>query len=70
MHIIFMPSQDLHIMDWLSHNNPKHKDQEIDGMRLNVNAISTSVNIPVCTSIQNAAKCEDTYLQELKTYIM
>ena len=37
-----------------------------------MNGISTSVNIPVCTSIQDiqAATCEDTCLQELKVYII
>ena len=41
-------------------------------MRVNVNGISPSVNIPLYTSIENilAATNGDTYLQELKVYII
>ena len=58
-------------MDWLSHDNhTENKDQEIVGMSINVRAINTSVNIPVCMSIGNIQAVkhahEDTHLQELK----
>ena len=41
-------------------------------MRVNANAISTSVNIPVCMSIEYilGTTHEDAHLQELKTYII
>ena len=60
-------------MDWLSHNNhAENRDQEIAGMSVNVNVISASVNMLVCTSIEDkqAAACRDEHLQDLKTYII
>ena len=60
-------------MDLLSHNSHmQNRDQEIVEMRININAISTSVNIPLCTIIQDikAAICGDSHLQELKAHII
>ena len=72
IHIIYKPGPDLYMLDWLSDNNQKKKKQEMEVIRVNVNAISTSVNIPVCTSIQDTqrATCEDVHLQKLKAYIV
>ena len=58
-------------MDWLPHNNhTENEDQKIARMSINVNAISTSVNMLVCTSIEDilAATKKDAYLQELATH--
>ena len=57
----------------LSHNNHAEKrDQEIAGMKMNMNASSTSVIIPVFTSIEDIlpATHEDTHQQELKVNIL
>ena len=71
MHIIYKADPDLDIMDWLSHNNHKEsKIQEIEGMKVNMKAISMLISIPTCTSKQDipTATCEDVHLQEVKTY--
>ena len=73
MHIIYKPGPNTYIINKLSsYNHEEKRDQETAGMRVNVNAIRTSVNIPVCTSIQEiqAPTHEDAYLQELKAYII
>ena len=60
-------------MDWLSHNNhTENRDQEIAGMRVNINAICTSVNIPVCTSKQDtqAETCEGAHIQKMKACVI
>ena len=67
--IIYIPGLHLYITDRLSKNNHmEDKDQEITGMNRSVNAISTTVKMPVCTSIE-AATCEDAHLKKLKSYI-
>ena len=55
----------------LSHNHKDNKGQEIEGMSIDVNAIITSVNISMCTSIKaiQTATCEDVHFQEIKAYI-
>ena len=63
----------LYTMDWLCHNNhTENQDQKIEGMRASMNTISMSINIQMCTSIEDiwAAICEDIHLQELKPYII
>ena len=51
VHIIYKPDPDLYMMEWLSHNShAKIRDHKIAGMCVNVNAITTSVTMPVCTS--------------------
>ena len=73
MHMTYNLGPDLYIVDWLSKNNPKeNKDQDIEGMRVSVNDISPSINIPVCTFMQDiqTATHEDVHLQELKMYII
>ena len=57
----------------LFHNNhAENRNQVIARMRVNLNTISTSVNIPVCTSIQDiqATTHDDKHPQELKTYVI
>ena len=71
VHNIYRPGPELYIADWLSYNNHKENwDLEIAGMSVNVNAISTSVNIPLHMSIEDIHTTlhEDTHLQELKAY--
>ena len=70
--IIYMPCQDLYTADWLSQNNHEgNRDQEITCMNLNVSAISTSVNMPVSTSIEDIQVThEDAHMQKLRSYII
>ena len=52
VHITYKLDPDLYIMDWQSQNNhAENGDQEVAGMNINVSAISTSVNMSVCTTI-------------------
>ena len=53
VHIIYKCGWNLYTADWLSKNNhtQKMEDQEINGININVNVISRTVNMPVCTSI-------------------
>ena len=52
--IIYKSGPNLYIVDWLSQNNfTEDRDQEITGKNINVNAISTLVNMPVCTSTED-----------------
>ena len=49
-----MPGQNLYIADWPSHNNhTENRDKAIAGKSVNMNAISTSVNMPLCMSIED-----------------
>ena len=69
VHVIYKPGPDLHITNWLSHNNhTENRDQEIAGMVVNVNVISTSVNILVFMSIEDlqTATGDDAHPQDLK----
>ena len=62
---MYKPGLDLYNADWLSRSNhAKDGDKEITGMNLNMSAISTSVNVPVSTSIEDiqVAICEDARL--------
>ena len=44
--IIYKPGPDLYIVEWLSYNNhTENRDQEITGMKVNVHATSTLLNI-------------------------
>ena len=47
-------------------------DEKITGMNINASAISTSVNMPVCTSMEviQVAAHEDAHLQKLRSYII
>ena len=69
--IIHKPGPDLYITDWLPRNNhadKKHK--EIVGMSIHVSIISTSVNMPVCTSTEDIHQHKKTHSQKLKIYII
>ena len=45
---------ELYIVDWLSHHNHIEKwDQEIPGLNIIMHNISMSVDVPVCTSIED-----------------
>ena len=72
-HILYKPDHDLYIADMLSWNNHmENKDQEIVGMNVNMDAISTAVGIPICASIEElqAATRQGADLQRLKSYII
>ena len=50
--ITYKPDLDLFVADWLSGQNHKEdKDEEIEGMQVNVNNVETSMNIPDCMMI-------------------
>ena len=73
MCIIYKPGPKLYTLDWQSCNSHKeNKDKKIYGMKINMNANITSLNIPVCISIQDIQNPihEDAHLQELKAYII
>ena len=54
VHSIFKCDPDLYIADGLFQNiHTEKSDQEITGMITNMNAISTLVNMPVYTSIED-----------------
>ena len=73
MCIIYKLGPDLYTADWLSDNDQtESRDWEIAGMSINISTISTLVNMPVCTSIEDIhiAKLKDTDLQKLKAYMI
>ena len=52
INIIYKPGLDLFMADLLSRQNHKEdKDEEIEGIQVNVNNIETSTNIPECMMI-------------------
>ena len=68
LHNIYKPGPDVYIADCLFYNNhAENKDQEIAGMSTNASGISTLVNMPVCTPIEDkqAVTWENAHLQEL-----
>ena len=70
---IFKHSQDLYITDEVSSTNHREdKAQVFTGMNINVNTISTAVNIPVCTSVEDiqVVTHEGAHLQKLKSYMI
>ena len=72
VYIMYKPGPDLYITGWLSfYNHTENKDHKMTGMNINVSAITTSINMPVCTSIEHiqVATQKDCHLQKLKTYI-
>ena len=59
--------------DWLSQiHHTENIDHVITGMDISMNAISTSVSMPVCTSIEDIWEetQEGTHLQKLNSYII
>ena len=68
-HILYTPSPELCIADWLSCNNhTENREQEISGMNVTMHAISIAIDIPVCTSIEEiqAATNQEMDIQRLK----
>ena len=64
---------DMYIAEWVFHNNhTENRDEEIADMTINVHAISTSVNIPVCTATEDiqTAAVENADLQKPESYII
>ena len=54
VHIIYKPDPELYIVDWLFQNNhTENRNQEIIGMNVNMHAISTLVDISICSSIED-----------------
>ena len=54
VHIIYKPGPDMYIVDWLFQSkHTENRDQEVTGMNINAYVISPSVNIPICTSIED-----------------
>ena len=70
--ILYKPGPELFIVDWLSHHNyVESKDQEIPGMNVSTYIISTSLDIPLCTLIEDIQEAtKDGELQILKRYII
>ena len=71
--ILYKSSPKAYIVDWIScHNHVESQDQEIPGMNISLYMISPSVDIPVCTSVDEikAATEEDAELQMLQNYII
>ena len=54
VHIVYKPGPNLYILDWLlQKNNMENRDEEITGMNINMQALSTSVKITIWTSIED-----------------
>ena len=52
--ILYKPSLKLFIAGWLSwHNHEENKDREISVLIINVNIFNTTVDLPMCTLIQD-----------------
>ena len=50
--ILYKPDPEFYIADWLSsHNSSDGKDEEITGMKLNINAIETCSGILECMKV-------------------
>ena len=63
---------DIYRVDWPSHHNcTENRDQEISCINISKHAVSTAVDISVCTSIEDigAATSEDAGLKMLKAHI-
>ena len=66
VHIIYKPGPDLYNTSWLSHcNHTENRGHEIAGMRVSMHTISTSVNMPACTSLEEieVVTYDDTHLE-------
>ena len=52
-------------------SNEENNDKKIWGLSVNVNAIETAVDLPVCTSIHDIQEvtARDVHLQERKVYV-
>ena len=73
MCILYNQGPDLFIVDWLSSQiHIENKDEKTASMRVNINAINTSTEIPACMSIQDIQEAMKNYacIQQLKEYII
>ena len=71
--ILYRPGPDLFITNWVSgQNNKENKDDEIPSMKINVNVIDRTNDIPNCMTTQEIqqATIKDSYLQQLRQHIM
>ena len=71
--IIYKCGPDLFIADWLSRQNPKeNKDDEMLGLKININAIHTIPGISKCMTIQKLQQVmtKDDNLQQLREHII
>ena len=71
--ILYKPGLKLFIVVWLScHSHMENQDQDIPSIDVSIHTTSTSVDIPICTSIKDiqAATGEDVYLQVPKWFII
>ena len=71
VHILYKPGEDLYIVDLLSWNNhTESRHQEITSMNLNMHDISTSVNVLICTSIEDIQATAPTGQRPTKAKIL
>ena len=73
MCILYKPSPDLYIVDWLSqHNHAENRDGEIAGMNISIYILNTAIDIPICTLIEyiRTAMSKDAELQILQAHII
>ena len=64
---------ELYITDWLSHHNhTENKDQKNSDMNISLHMVNMTVDIPICTSIEDikAVTDKDVELQMLKAHII
>ena len=73
IHVLYTPSPNLYIAEWLSkQNHAENKNKETEGIKLNIDTISKVTYITTCMSIQDIAEARqnDMHLQELKEYTL
>ena len=71
--IIYKPGQDLLVIDWLyRQNHNENKDEDIKGMRVSINAIQSTTNIPQCMTMHELQETtsQDQHLKCFMEYII
>ena len=71
--IVYKPSPEIFIADWLSrNNNVEGKDKPIKDMDIQVDSIQKSIDMPKCISMEEIqqASSQDDHLQQLKKFII
>ena len=71
--IIYVSGLDLFIADWLTRQNHKeNKDEEVQGMNININAIHMITDISKCMTAQEIqhGTAEVDHLQQLTTCVI
>ena len=71
--MLYKAGPELYIAVWLSHHNHReNKDQEISGMNVSIHTINTTVDVLICTSIEDikATTEEEAELKILKRSII